>query len=112
MIKSKATEYGEEYDYCRTCKKELSEMEVKVVLELVDDPFKGYREELLRKNIIFTHSVNNSITTTKISVHNAVFGSDSCFNTNTNYPNHIFDSRKIPSAHLGFRCNCGGAELV
>ncbi len=26
MVKAKATNFGEEYDYCRTCKKELKEM--------------------------------------------------------------------------------------
>lgn len=26
MIRTRATSYGEEYDYCRTCKKELSEL--------------------------------------------------------------------------------------
>lgn len=27
MVKAKATNFGDEYDYCRTCKKELKEME-------------------------------------------------------------------------------------
>lgn len=26
MVKAKATAFGEEYDYCRSCKKELKEM--------------------------------------------------------------------------------------
>ena len=28
MIKTKATAFGDEYDYCRTCKKELKEMQI------------------------------------------------------------------------------------
>lgn len=28
MVKAKATAFGEEYDYCRTCKKELKEFKV------------------------------------------------------------------------------------
>jgi len=30
MIKARATSFGEEYDYCRVCKKELSEMQPKL----------------------------------------------------------------------------------
>ena len=36
MIKAKATNFGEEYDYCRTCKKELSELGGKNQTEAAD----------------------------------------------------------------------------
>lgn len=40
MIKAKATNFGEEYDYCRTCKKELSEMVPKLGLKIEDANWK------------------------------------------------------------------------
>ena len=36
MVKAKATDFGEEYDYCRTCKKELKEM-----AKAADNEFNG-----------------------------------------------------------------------
>jgi hypothetical protein len=38
MIKAQATQFGEEYDYCRVCKKELKE------LEKSEDPFSKFIE--------------------------------------------------------------------
>lgn len=47
MIKTRATTHGDDYWYCRTCKKELSEIKTKDVprrIEIPDDDYDDWQD--------------------------------------------------------------------
>lgn len=100
MIKTKATDNGPEYDYCRTCKKELLEM-IPLDPNFIGADYGDCDTTVVITGDVVNRSSNRKLARTIIHPSFAIFGTGNCY-FNGIALTHIFQ-KDI--------CNCGNAEL-
>lgn len=105
MIKAQATDFGEFYDYCRPCKKELQEMPQASVknglfgIVSASDAWSGHKEpaplQVQIPGII------------KFNLYQSIYNSSGpCYSTQQG-STHVFKPSVIDVCLRQTRCNCG-----